>query len=240
MNDTNGPWHLHAVEDDDHMQAGDRGPDPLDPVLQPGTDPLERESSASMDDKDVRRLEDRIEAAEERGRLRLDTAMARTDGKLDTIASLLQEFGRQLHEFGQQMRAQASEFAQRMDAQSQDLRGRMDAQSQDLRGRLDAQSVEVGRKFDESTRRYDTLSAEMATRHRDLRNTVIATGLVVLFGVIGTLIGLKQVWIGGVQVGQSIQAPAVQQPVAPRLQQQAPAAQRAAPIPIQPHSPTGK
>lgn len=68
----------------------------------------------------------------------------------------------------------------------------------------------------------------------------VATGLVVLFGVIATLIGMKQVWIGGVQVGQSMQVPAIQQPIAPQTQQQAAPARQAAPIPVQPHNPTGK
>lgn len=59
MNDTNGPWHLHTVEDDANMQAGDRGSDPLDPVPPSAPGPLGKESSASMDDTDVRRLEGR-------------------------------------------------------------------------------------------------------------------------------------------------------------------------------------
>lgn len=59
MNDTNGPWHLHTVEDDANMQAGGCGSDALGPVPPSAPGPLGKESSASMDDKDVHRLEGR-------------------------------------------------------------------------------------------------------------------------------------------------------------------------------------
>lgn len=42
-----------------------------------------------MSDSEVRRLEDRIDAVNREGQLRLDAAMARIDGKIDTIAVTL-------------------------------------------------------------------------------------------------------------------------------------------------------
>lgn len=102
-----------------------------------------KHSAEHMEDKDVQRLEDRIEATEERGRLRLEVAMTKIDSKLDGLAMAIQEVGRLSS-------AQA---------------------------------------------------AESTVRYRELRNTVIVTGVAVLFGIGAILIGLKQVWIGGVQVG---------------------------------------
>ena len=45
---------------------------------------------AEMDDKDTKRLEDRIEAVNREGQLRLDAAMARIDGKFDTMMASMQ------------------------------------------------------------------------------------------------------------------------------------------------------
>ena len=123
-------------------------------------------SSEHMEDKDIQRLEDRIEAAEERGRLRLEVAITKIDGKLDSLAASIQDVSR---------------FS-------------------------------------------SAQAAESAARHRELRNTIIATGLAVIFGIVSMLIGLKQVWIGGVEVGlplgQAIQA----QPFTPAMPSASPMA----------------
>jgi hypothetical protein len=105
------------------------------PLARPPIDP----HIAHMDDKDVQRLEDRIDAVNREGQLRLDAAMARIDGKFDVITASL---------------------------------------------------------------------AELRDGIGSTRTLVIGSAFVVLFGVLGILIGLKQVWIGGVQVGQTIQTTA--------------------------------
>jgi len=155
-----------------------------------------------MDDKDVLRLQDRIDASEERGRLRLDASMARIDGKLDTVSTLLQEITKQSS-------MQATESAARY---------------------RDLSTIVAGQ------------ASESAARYRDLRNTVIATGLVVLFGIAAILIGLKQVWIGGVQVGvpvgQAIQA-STPTSSAPTPPSQTPSGVPSAPVAATPAKPGG-
>lgn len=51
------------------------------------TKPPEEAKQVPMDDKDVRRLEDRIEAVNREGQLRLEAVMAKIDGKLETITA---------------------------------------------------------------------------------------------------------------------------------------------------------
>jgi hypothetical protein len=179
---------LHIVGEDDP---------PEDPDDAEGADGSEGDEEAiglgdshgheqtKMEDKDVQRLEDRIEASEERGRLRLELAMTRVDGKLDGLTAAIQEV----------------------------------------------------------SRLSSTQATEAAARHRELRNTVIATGVVVLFGMLATLIGLKQVWIGGVQVGLPLgQAMQIQQTPAPSSVAPAPEPQRTMPSPsptVTPAKPNG-
>jgi hypothetical protein len=64
-------------------------------------------------------------------------------------------------------------------------------------GKLDA----VIQSIHEVSRFSAAQAVESAARHRELRNTIIATGVAVVFGIVATLFGLKQVWIGGVEVG---------------------------------------
>lgn len=109
------------------------------------------ESQRIVDDKDVRRLEDRIDSVNRESQLRLDAAMAKIDGKLDVISNAIAELA-----FGN------SEI------------------KSDVKG----------------------IATETSARFRDLRTLIIGTGVVIIFGVLTIMIGLKQVWIGGVQVGQ--------------------------------------
>lgn len=113
-------------------------------------------------DKDVRRLEDRIDAVNREGQLRLDVAMARIEGHIARIGE------------------QTTAIRQEMAEQRQDARA---------------------------------LRTEVAA---DISASVIVTrswgawiiGTVVALAVAGVTIdiGLRQVWIGGVQIGQSSQA----------------------------------
>ena len=93
------------------------------------------EETSRVDDKDVRYLETKIEASEERGTLRLAAAMARIEGKLDSL------------------------------------------------------STGIG---------------EVKSQGRDTRGLIIGSVFVILFGVLGLLVAMKQVWIGAVQIGQAI------------------------------------
>jgi hypothetical protein len=173
MTDGRAGGHLRLISAEDDQD--DASPEsPSDSISAEdeevaSAEPFHKHNRDQMEDKDVQRLEDRIEAAEERGRLRLEVAMARIDGKLDGLASSIQE----------------------------------------------------------TNRLSTTQASESAARHRELRNTVIATGLAVHFGIVATLIGLKQVWIGGVQVGlplgQATQVQSTQssQPVQPQQPQPA-------------------
>jgi hypothetical protein len=97
--------------------------------------PTDHRNFSAVEDKDVRRLEDRIDAVNREGQLRLDAVMAKIDGKLDGLSAV------------------------------------------------------VGTIRDQT---------------RDIKNLVIGSVFVILFGVLGILIGLKQVWVMGVQVGQTI------------------------------------
>ena len=54
--------------------------------------------------------------------------------------------------------------------------------------------------------------AEVKAQGRDTRTLILGSVFVVLFGVLGILIGLKQVWLGGVQVGQALQTSAASSP----------------------------
>ena len=108
-----------------------------------------------MSDADVRRLEDRIDAVNREGQLRLDVVMARIDGKLDVIATGMAAIGGDLTQ---------------------------------MKGAL------------------TTSVASNELRYRDLRTLIINSAIAGVIAVAATLIALKQVWIGGVQVGQMSQS----------------------------------
>lgn len=102
--------------------------------------------SSGMEDKDVRRLEDRIEASNREAQLRLDAVLARMDGKFDGISQSIADI--------------------------------------------------------------KTSQAETRDSMRTWGTWIIATVLAVGLSMAGLFVGIKQVWIGGVQVGQSVSAAA--------------------------------
>jgi len=231
--------------------------------------------SNQMEDKDVQRLEDRIAASEERGQLRLELAMTRIDGKLDAIVQSIQEVSRfssaqatesaaRYHELRDTVSTQAAESVARF----RDLQTTVSAQAtesaarhRDLQSSVSAQAAESGARHRdlqssvsaqaaESSARYRELQKESSARYRELRNTIIVTGVAVVFGIAATLIGLKQVWVGGVEVGlplgQAIQmqaatgsAPAASSAAAPSGQPTAPAAPSRQSPPTASPAPTG-
>jgi hypothetical protein len=164
--------------------------------------------------------------------------MTKIDGKLDAIVQSIQEVSR----FSS---AQATESA----ARYHELRDTVSTQAAESAARhRDLQST-VSAQATESAARYRDLQNESSARYRELRNTVVVTGVAVVFGIVATLIGLKQVWVGGVEVGlplgQAIQmqaatgsAPAASPVAAPSGQGTAPAAQSREPPPVASPAPT--
>ena len=125
------PHSLHLVPNE---QDTDEDEDVAEPVseedeesLPPG--PFNQRDVQDMEDKDVQRLQDRIDAAEERGRLRLELAISRTDAKLDGLSASLQDLKTSIQELGRQSTAQAAESA----AQNRELSHEFDARHRELR-----------------------------------------------------------------------------------------------------------
>jgi hypothetical protein len=104
-----------------------------------------------MSDSEIRRLEDRIEAVNREGQLRLDLAMTRIEGAIGRIEEQNSSIHREVH------------------GQRDDTRA--------LRATVDQQKY-----------------------------WVIGTGVAVALGLGALVVGVKQIWIAGVQTGQVIQS----------------------------------
>lgn len=102
--------------------------------------------------------------------------------------------------------AETRRLEDRIAAAEEKAQLRLEASMARIDGKLEAITAAIAAARDEAKETRAALqnqSVEIRSQGRDTRALVIGAALAILFGIAATLIGLKQVWVGGVQVGQA-------------------------------------
>ena len=176
----------------------------------------------AVEDKDVARLDEKIAFSQEIAQARLDAAMAKIDGKLEMIVAALQDRSSKTDELSSRVEHFHGDLALRIDRVQGETAARFDRVQSETAVRFDRNQLETAARFErmqgETAARFDRNQLEMAARFDRAQDAtriwgqwIIGTILIVALAGFGLMIGLKQVWIGGVQVGQVLQ-PAPQHP----------------------------
>jgi chromosome segregation ATPase len=149
-----------------------------------------------VDDKDVVRLEDRIEALGRESQLRLELAMAQIDAKFNTIL--------------QGLAALQTGLA--------DQRAALDEQRVSQRAALDEQRLYQRAALDEHRASQSAALNELRGSMNDLRGAlrglyglVAGAWITIIVAVVGSALGATALWGGGFQAGQASQTAAALQ-----------------------------
>ncbi len=157
-------------------------------------------ADALLEDKDIRRLEDRIEAFSRESQLRLETVLTRIDGKLDTMSATI---GGRIGT----LEARIDNLSASVDAKIENLSASVDGKITNLSASVDAriehQSVSMDGRLAAQAATMEAIQHGVAAGRTW---TQITLGVVVtLFALtFALMIGLAQVWIGGVQAGLAV------------------------------------
>jgi len=156
-----------------------------------------------MDDKDVVRLEDRIEALGRESQLRLELAMSRIDAKFETIVQSLAALQNELTGQRVALNEQGVSFRAALDEQGVSLRAALDEQSISLRAALDEQRVSQRVALDEHRVSQRAALDELRGSVRGLYALVAGAWITIIVAVVGSALGATALWGGGFQAGQA-------------------------------------